>query len=339
MGNDIEMRVSNRLLSVKYMLYKTVVLSILVLCVFAGCHSSKGNAGMEKYQAEIGNFRKGQEFNGDIDIWLKDGKPDPDGLKILTGVLQKDSGFVQEQAAKALIQIGIKTDELFSQGGNLLRNPVIIKILLTNGISSPGSIRDKILDVCINSIPVELLKPYVSILLDNLIQFKDSEILLVIAKSKPEKAKDALEKMLLSPQLSEEDEMKVAVAALGNEKVENYLINQFITAKDADQKIRFAKLLGYVGTKKAATALAGEMRTDMIKILPNVYARSVRLDIAHALEMINPETTILYENNIDDDDSYEKIEHFCQERYGIVWSKNRPPFLAMQGFPSQPGGE
>jgi hypothetical protein len=339
MGNDSEMKAFNRSISMKHHLYNTIELSILVLCVFAGCHSSKGNDGMEKYHVEISNFREGQEFNGDIDVWLTDGKPHPDGLKMLAGVLQKNSGFAQEQAAKALIQIGKKTDDLYSQGGNLLRNPVIIKILLTNGISSPGSTRDKILDVCVNSIPADLLKPYSSIAIENLIQFKDSEILLVIAKSKPEKAKDVLEKMLLSPQGSEDDELKVAVAALGNEKQESYIINQFITAKDADQKIRFAKLLGYVGTKKAATALAGEMRTDIIKILPNVYARSVRLDIAHALEMINPETTILYENNIDDDASYENIEHFCQERYGIVWQKNRPPFLAMQGFPSQPGEE
>jgi hypothetical protein len=339
MGNDIEMKVFNRSKPMNNLLYTAAGPAILFLYVFLCCHSSKGNADMEKYQAEIGKFSEGQEFNGDVDVWLKDGKPDPDGLKMLTDVLHKDSGFVQEQAAKALIQIGKKTDELYPQGGNLLRNPVIIKILLTNGISSPGATRDKILDVCVNSIPADLLKPYSSIIMDNLVKITDSEILLVVAKSKPEKAMDVLEKMLLSPQWADEDEMKVAVAALGNAKQEEYIVNNFITAKDADQKIRFAKFLGYVGTKKAATALASEMRTDIIKILPNVYARSVRLDIAHALEMINPETTILYENNIDDDSSYEKIEHFCQERYGIVWSKNRPPFLAMQGFPSQPGGE
>jgi hypothetical protein len=52
--------------------------------------------------------------------------------------------------------------------------------------------------------------------------------------------------------------------------------------------------------------------------------------------IMHPENMVLFEHNINDDEAYDKIEKFCKEQYGVYWNRNRPPFLAMQGLPSQP---
>jgi hypothetical protein len=312
-------------------------IAVVASGIFFTCSSSKGSESMVKYFELIEKFKVGEEFNGDCTPWLKDGKPVPDGVEALADALGSDSEFVQEQAAIALIDIGKNSDPLAAEGGDLLRDPSIIKALLKHGISRENPTRDRILDVCVNAVPADHLKPHAAVLVDNLIKSPDDGILLAIAKAKPGKAKDVLEKMLLSPNWANNESALVAAGALGDEKAERYLTDKFLKATEPDEKIHFAKLLGYMGTRNAGVVLASEMRTDMIKLMPRVYTRSVRLDIVNALHLMHPDKVILFENEVNDDAAYEKIENFCIEQYGVKWSKNRPPFHAMQGFPSNAG--
>jgi len=81
------------------------------------------------------------------------------------------------------------------------------------------------------------------------------------------------------------------------------------------------------------------MRTDMKIEMINVMIKSVRLDIVAALGYNFPDKEFLYDNAIMDDSGYERVEKFCEKTFGVTWTKERPEFLTVQGFPSQPPAE
>ncbi len=303
------------------------------------CNNSKQQEDrLNTFQEEIIKLREGKKFRGPVDMWLSEGKPDPVGLKVLSDALKNEEEPVRKLVAKVLFAIGKRVDALYLSGGDLVRDEKIIGMIVEYGIDRPGQARDACLDLLCWSVPKSHLQAYGNRLVDNLRQMPDESVFLLIAKDKPDKAKKMIDELALSPQWATNEELAAAHAALGDEKSEARFINEFLETKNPERKARLATLLGFIGTEKSMTALAGEMRTDMIIKMVNVYKRSVRLDIIAGLRLVHADQPILFENAVKDDAVYEKIELFCERTYGTTWKVPRPPFLTVQGFPSQPPG-
>src|SRR5262249_2186957 len=170
----------------------------------------------------------------------------------------------------------------------------------------------------------------------NLQQWPDTTLLLVIAKAKLQEAAPVVEALGRRPEWSHEEARLIAQAALGDQAVEQRFVRAFLETQDAEQKAPLAQTLGFIGTHTALAAVASELRTDLVLEMPMVMRRSVRLNLIAALSYNYPDQPILFDNAILDDNGYEQVEQFAAAEFGVRWGKPRPPFLTIQGFPSEP---
>ncbi len=289
---------------------------------------------MKQAEEQIERFRRGEKFEGSTEAFIVGGKPDEKAIETFAKALRGvESQPVREQAARALVAIAQKTDPLYRAGGRLVRDRRILAILTQDGIEKPGTVRDYCLESLQSFVPPELLNYYGRTLTENLERWPDSTAFLVIAKANPPHALPVVEKLMRSPEWSHETSALIAKAALGDTAAESQLVEPFLTTKDAKEKARLAKLVGFIGTRSALTALASQMRTDLIFVLVGSYRRSVRLDIMAGLSYNFPDKLFLYDNAVQDDSGYDLVEKFCEQTFGVHWDRPRPPFLTIEGFP------
>jgi hypothetical protein len=264
------------------------------------------------------------------------GQPDSRALDVFGQALADEPEPVRTQVANLLITLGRKVDPLQASGGNLIRNPRIIRLLIVQGLSNVGQTRDECLDALVASVPGEMLRDYGPPLTQTLERFPDGTTLLLVAKAKPAAAIAVVKELASSPRWAKSENVQIAMAALGDKGVENRFIQSFLTTRDPKQKANLAKSLGYIGTDSALRALASQMRTDLVVEMPMVSRRSVRLDIIAALSYNFPDKPFLYDNAVLDDSGYARVEQFCEKTFDTKWQAPRPPFLTIQGFASEP---
>lgn len=308
---------------------------IIALMTLFGCYNVARDEEAKIVRDLIESFRNKEEFQGSADVFITNGKPDENTVKLLRGALDKEPEFVREQICRLLTAIAQESDPLYSSGINILRNKSIVSVIIEKGLAKPDSARDYCLDTLQNFTPPNLLKDYGDALTDDLKRWPDSTGLLVVAKAKPVNAMPVVDDLAKSDEWGDEENIPIAKAALGDKRIEARYIEDFLSANDAEEKARLAGLLGFIGTQDALQALASEMRTDLVIEMPMVLRRSVRLDIMAALSYNYPEEVFLYDNAIMDDNDYARVEKFCEEKFGIVWKKPRPEYLTIQGFPSE----
>ncbi|MGA2987610.1 MAG: hypothetical protein ABSG32_27790 [Terriglobia bacterium] len=285
---------------------------------------------------QIDQFRAGQPFSGDVQPYIVAGQPDSKALDVFAQALAQEPEPVRAQVANLLIALGRKVDPLQASGGNLIRNPRIIRLLIVEGLSNVGQTRDECLDALLASVPAELLRDYGRVLTQSLERFPDGTTFLLVAKAKPEAALAVVKELARSPRWAKSENVQIALAALGEKAVENKFVQSFLTTRDPSQKAQLAKSLGYIGTDIALRALASQMRTDLVVEMPMVSRKSVRLDIMAALSYNFPDKPFLYDNAVIDDSGYARVEQFCEKTFDTKWQGPRPPFLTIQGFPSEP---
>jgi HEAT repeat protein len=121
----------------------------------------------------------------------------------------------------------------------------------------------------------------------------------------------------------------LALARLGDKPIEDKLIQAFANARAADRMASAARDLGYVGSQRCAQVLAQAMRSDVVRVLPSGRKTSIRIDIIKALSRIFPDEQLLWQpvDPAESDTYYEQIEKWCQNRLGVKWDRERPPFL------------
>lgn len=321
----------------------TALMAVMLCGAVNGCFSenkSEKEVGhLRQIDHQIERFRSGEEFDGRIDIYLSDGEPDAKAVERLARALRSESESVREQVAKTLVALGRETDALYSDGGNLIRNIMIIDVLVKDGLRGPGPGRDYCLEALQWSVPASLLKPQAPGIVSNSADYPDPTALLVLAKMKAGGAEALIDSLATQERWRRQEETWIAKAALGDKEVEEKYITDFLSVTDAEEKASLARKLGFIGTKSALKALGSEMRSSLIIEKPMVMVRSIRVDIVAALSYAFPERPFLWDNAVIDDGGYERIEKFCEEELGVEWKAERPPFLWIQGFPSDIGQE
>ena len=235
----------------------------------------------------------------------------------------------RERLVNGLADVGRLGDPLHQQGVKLLRDPGAIAVLVEEGLKRAGTARDAALDALLEGVPPPMLKPHGQALAADLKARPGTTALLVAAKAKPAEARPVVE--ALAPG---DEAVEIARAALGDAAVEQRFIREFLDAREPKRKAALSKTLGHVGTPAALKALASEMRTDLVVEMPRVLRRSVRVDIVAALSFAFPDKPFLWDNAVTDDAGYARIEAFCEQTFGTRWTKPRPAFLWIQGFPA-----
>jgi hypothetical protein len=298
--------------------------------------SSKAQRAVAQARQQVERFRQGEPFKGDVTAFIVAGQPDFKVLPVLREALLNEPAPVREQTARVLVALAERTDPLYGTGGRLIRDRAIISALIEAGLAHRDVARDYCLDALQWHVPPKSLEQSGKILTDNLQRWPGSTLLLVIAKAKPIEAVPVVDHLFWSLEWRKEESTLVARAALGDKTTEKTFVRPFLATRDPAEKVRLAKLLGFIGTKEALTALASQMRTDLVVEMPMVYRKSVRLEIMAALSYNYPENAFLYDNAVVDDSGYARVERFCEDAFEVKWDTPRPPFLTVQGFPSEP---
>jgi len=257
-------------------------------------------------------------------------KPDYKAIESYNTTLKPDN-TVREIVAKILVSTSIDSDPFLE-----MRDQKIIDILMEYGINENNSLRDFCLDSFHAHVPSDILIKYSQTLIRNFQNLQpSSEMLNIIAKAKFKELLPIVNSLMKDPYWSKQEQTLIALAALGNLKIENKFIDKFINTKDPKEKMNLAHTLGYIGTKSALKALVSEMRTDLVYEMPHAFRKSVRVEIIEALSFNYPDKTFLWDNAILDDEGYVLVEKFCEEDFGIKWTKPRPSFLWIEGYPSE----
>ncbi len=285
---------------------------------------------MNELERRVERIRGGEGIEGDAQVFLKDGRLSPEAVKAFAAALEKGPEEERERLVKGLAAVGRLADPLHQPGVKLLREPGAIRVLVEEGLKRAGTARDAALDALLEGVPAEMLKPYGDALAADLKARPGTTALLVAAKAKAPAARPVVE--ALGPG---DETVQIARAAFGDTAAEQRLIREFLDTREPKSKAALAKTLGYAGTPAALKALASEMRTDLVVEMPGVMRRSVRVDIVAALSFAFPDKPFLWDNAVTDDQGYARIEAFCEQTFGVRWTKPRPAFLWIEGFPSR----
>ena len=312
-----------------------VIILAAAMNAASGCGSGKERDKTMRIQELIESFRDGEEFSGDLSGLMINNRPDKVVLDRCRGALAAEEEPVREQVLLLLAALGKRVDPLFDKGGEMIRDRSIVTILVDDGLRRQSAARDLTLTLLQNSVPAEVLNDFSRQLADNLKRWPDATLLLVIAKAKSTEASETVDSLMEIPGWAKETETQIAAAALGDREIEGEFIRRFEGAAAAREKTEAARLLGFIGTENTLSSLAAGMRSDLVIEMAGVSRRSVRVFIIEALSYNHPEKTFLYDNAVNSDEDYAVIEKFCEETYGAQWKKERPPFLWIEGFPSE----
>jgi len=321
--------------------YPAVVIlfaAIVQAAVAGSCSydSGKESEKLSQVQEQIRKFRTGEEFRGDAGVYLVNGRPDAAVLGDLRTALGREEESVREQICRLIAEIGKKADPLHAKGGNLIRDRAVISLLAAEGLSRETAARDLCVGYLQECVPAAALKEFGKQLAGNLRMWPDTRLLLVIAKAKPPEAAEVVDSLMMNPVWAAKIETILASAALGDKNIEERAIRRFNVAAVPEEKAEAAKHLGFIGTQAALEALASGMRTDLVIEMTGVSRRSVRIFVIEGLRYNYPDKTFLFSNAVRSDTDYETIEKFCEETFGTKWKERRPPFLWIEGFPSEP---
>lgn len=311
-------------------------LAVALSALLSGAHpavAGKGKKMSHAAEAAIEQFRKGVRYQPPPTAFLKEGKLQAEELEPFGPALRREAGPVREQIVRLLADAGKRSDPMYPVGGQMIRQPRIIKMLVEDGLVQGDLGREAALGAMQQFVPAGLLKPYGKALTNDLKERPGTTAFLLIAKAKPPEAVPVVRKLMAAPRWPKELNARVAAAALWDKDIEKEFIDSFREAADPKEKARLAKVLGWIGTDAALRALADAMRTDLVIEMPRVSRRSVRLDVLAALCYNFPDQQVLYESQLFDDSGYEQAEEFCVKRFGTKWDSPRPPFLTIMGFP------
>lgn len=304
--------------------------ALVVAAAPGGCpRGAAGGGSVNELERRVERIREGERVEGDVRVFLKDGKLSPEAAKVFAAALGKAPEEERERLVQGLAEVGRLGDPLHQPGVRLLRDAGAIAVLVEEGLKRAGTARDAALDALLEGVPPEILKPHGAALAADLKARPGTTALLVAAKAKAAAARPVVQALA-----SREEAAEIARAALGDAAVEQRFIREFLEAREPERKAALAKTLGYVGTPAALKVLAGEMRTELAVEMPMISRRSVRVDIVAALSFAFPDKTFLWDNAVKNDEGYARIEAFCEQTFGVRWTKPRPRFLWVEGFPA-----
>jgi hypothetical protein len=311
-----------------------VCLAIFPQAEFAQTSRSQS---MSPAEAAIERFRKGARYQSPPTEFLSSGHIVEEELEPFGPALRREPAPVREEIVRLLADLGKRADPLYQQGGQLIREPYIVSLLVHEGLLRPDAGREASLTAMQECVQAKLLQPYGKVLDDDLEAHPGATAFLLIAKAKPGEAEGIVRTLREQPRWSKEPNARIAAAALGDTAIEKEYEAAFVSAADGEEKARQAHILGLIGTESALRTLARGLRSDLVIDKPQLYfKRSVRVDVLEALGYNFPEDTALYPSQIHDDSGYQRAEEFCEQRLGVRWTEPRPAFLTIAGYPIPP---
>lgn len=274
-----------------------------------------------KAEQEIQRMRDGEPFQGDISSFTS---PDAHAIDLLSIELRNNpTPRIREQIAKAMVRLGVESDP-----DKILTDRRILSSLFEDGSIKADCAYMWAMNEVAATVPPSALREFAPTLGRLASKPAVSGLFLVIAKAKAIEALPALNALRENPTWKQDEAYLCALAALGDKDVENRFIERFLRTEDPKEKMEAAKPLGWIGTKDALKVLAAEMRSPLVFTIPATFRKSVRPEIAKAIQYNYPKDRFLLVVNSDAD--YERIEKFCEKEFGTTWKAPRPPFLNIQ---------
>jgi hypothetical protein len=287
-------------------------------------------AGTAAASRQMAHFRDGERFTGSVEGLVHESAVDEPALSALTYSLARERGGVGEEIARLIVAVGLSANSARPADG-VLRDRRFVDILVKGAVAKPGPRREACLEAIRARVPPATIGDYADALVGTLEAWPSSTAFLIAAKGKLGDARQFVDASLRTSRWGKSESAQVASAALGNLALERRFVDPFLTAREPAEAVRLAYRVGAVGTEAALARLAGELRSGLVIDL-GVLRRSVRLDIIAALRFNLPDVECLHERNIQNDEGYEAVERFAEDRFGIAWRTPRPPFLTVQGF-------
>ncbi len=299
----------------------------------------------------IERFREGEEYSiyeyeknaPLISRSITNGQPDCFTLNYLENRFQKETDFVSIQIANFLEDLAVHTDPfnaLINRNlkvemgyiARLVRDESIISILMTKFLNGKGDLQERCYEILHRQVPGDLLLPHAEKLFQELERRHFEPLIDLLAKAKPSDSLDRIRNVFLRRNQLNNTSAKIAMAALGDGKVEQSMIDDFLQEKKPQEKISKGNQMAYIGTPASIVALGSEMRTPLVDVVPGALARSVRMELIPALRFVLPLAEDLY-CRITTDADYIGIEKFLEKELRIKWNKERPPFLTELPLP------
>jgi hypothetical protein len=310
-----------------------VVLTGVLIAQQAACDTTSKNTMPTNAQEYIAAFKRGEEFAPPAGGVIVNGQPDSAALKVLGQELSVANPAVREKIVALLVDIGLQTDPLKPKGTEVLRDPQIIALLATAGLSKPDLGRQAAMEALRKLVTQRDLAGFDDAFVKVLENAPTSESFLLVAKAKPQKAKDLVDRLTSSAQWKDVEAAKIARAAFGARDVEDQFLAAAAAAREGKALAKSLGPLALIGTPRTLRAIAEFLRTPLTIHIPGAFEKSVRLNVLEALLYNFPDQPIFYPNNIIKDADYAAAENFCIRTLGANYSTPRPPFMTVRGYP------
>ena len=281
-------------------------------------------------------IRAGQEFMPPSAGLVVNGAPDSQALTVLQNALSEDTEVVRTQVVDLLADVGAECADPDNSGLSAIKDARSIEILFTTALSKPDQAREeamlKLRSMCRRSD----LEPWSGELARVIEERPTEDGLLLVAKSKARSAKDAVQKLALSPEWQEDRALLIAQGALGDTSVIDHFLEELRVAVASADPERFSQAidaLSKIGEPGTLKAVAEQLRTPLIREVPRVSAKSMRLVVLGGLAYAFPDVLVLYPSNIIEEEDYIAAENFCIQQLGAQYSDARPPFMTHGAYP------
>ncbi len=302
---------------------------------------------MDHLDTLIENFKKGEEY----DIYqyeknkplitrsVRDNRPDCFTLNYLENRIQKENDFVSMQIVNFLEDLAVHADPFnssinrnlkISMGfvSRIINDESIVSIFVNQLLKDGGSydFKERVYKILYRQVPAEQLSPYSDRILQRLERQHSESLIYLVAKAKPRDALDRIRSLFSKRRQMDKEPAKIAIAALGDGKIEQELIRDFLEEKSPKEKISKGNKMADIGTHASIYALASELRTPLVFVVDSAFARSIRLELISSLQFALPTAAELY-YPIRVDDDYIKVEKYVEKTLGVKWQVDRPPFM------------
>ncbi|HEY5996708.1 MAG TPA: hypothetical protein VIU29_06780, partial [Candidatus Deferrimicrobiaceae bacterium] len=113
-----------------------LILAIALSALLSGPAQALAGRGktMTEADAAVARFRTGAQYQPPPKAFFKEGKLLVEELEPFGPALRRESGPVREQIVRLLADAGKRADPLHEAGGQLIRRPEIVRILVEDGL-------------------------------------------------------------------------------------------------------------------------------------------------------------------------------------------------------------
>jgi hypothetical protein len=283
-------------------------------------------------QSYVAGFNSGKAFTPPSEGLMSHGAPAPDAVAVLKKELRSGTPETRENIVLLLADLGLQS-RTTPKGTEVIREKAIIETLVDAGLNPSDLGRSQAVIALRRYGMQPELAAHSAAIARALKEEPSDELLLLVAKAKATEANEPLQVLKFSDEWHSNENVLIALAALGDRSLEEKFIAAFREATTPEAVAEALRPLSLIGTERTLSLVAATLRTPLIIDRPNIEQKSVRIDVLEALRYNFPDEPALYPNNINTDADYAAAENFCIRRFKTDFNQPRPPFLTYFGYP------